>query len=322
MNISEKFNLLWCSLNKGVYAELPLKVKINLCVDFLWNRLMYKTYLIDYLQYQFFWLNRRGKSRFIEYQKLHKIMRICNDENYTNFFDDNRNYISTNKCTFGEFVQFVDRSKTFFVKPRIGSFGKGTKIITINKDTDLNTLFTELKNEDSILEEVIIQHKEMARFNKSSVNTLRVTTLVCADGSVKVVTAVFRVGRQGKVADNFHHYGLAALIDLDTGIVMTPGVDRDFNRFVLHPDSKVPIVGFTIPNWELVLEVAKKAAMVIPEVRYVGWDICINEDGIPVIIEGNYGADVDVTQVPDLIGKWHLFESYVEEIKRMKMSSK
>ena len=53
----------------------------------------------------------------------------------------------------------------------------------------------------------------MARFNKSSVNTLRVTTLVCADGSVKVVTAVFRVGRQGKVADNFHHYGLAALID-------------------------------------------------------------------------------------------------------------
>lgn len=38
-------------------------------------------------------------------------------------------------------------------------------------------------------------------------------------------------------------------VDTDTGIVYTAGFDESGNRYVTHPNSGVPIVGFQIPRW-------------------------------------------------------------------------
>ena len=43
---------------------------------------------------------------------------------------------------------------------------------------------------------------------------------------MKIMTADLRLGRKGKVADNFHHNGIASLIDVDTGIIYTMGIDK------------------------------------------------------------------------------------------------
>ena len=42
----------------------------------------------------------------------------------------------------------------------------------------------------------------------------------------------------------------------------------------------------------------KKAAMVIPEFRYVGWDVCLTPNG-PAIVEGNDYPAYDFPQLPD-----------------------
>ena len=41
-----------------------------------------------------------------------------------------------------------------------------------------------------------------------------------------------------------------------------------------------------IPMWDRVLEVVIEAAKKIPQVRYIGWDIAITNDGVE-LIEGN-----------------------------------
>ena len=43
---------------------------------------------------------------------------------------------------------------------------------------------------------------------------------------------------------------------------------------------------------------ALKAAMMYPEFHYVGWDICMTENG-PAIIEGNDYPGYDLAQIPD-----------------------
>ena len=62
----------------------------------------------------------------------------------------------------------------------------------------------------------------------------------------------------------------------------------------------------------------ENAAWVHPEVRYVGWDVTIKGNGEIVLIEGNSGADPDVTQVEDQIGKWPLYEPLLKDIEKMK----
>lgn len=174
------------------------------------------------------------------------------------------------------------------------------------------------KKNKILLEEVLEQDCELAAFNNTAVNTIRVVTLICADDSVRIMAAVLRLSRKGKFADNFHHDGIASLIDVETGIVNTTGVDRKWNRYTIHPDSRKPIVGFQIPRWFEVVDMVKKAARVHPEVRYVGWDVTIKSSGEIVLIEGNPGADPDVTQIEDQVGKWPLYEPLLFEIESCK----
>ena len=196
-------------------------------------------------------------------------------------------------------------------------FGNGISVVNVSEIDNLDNFYYACKKDKLLLEEVLLQDDELAKFNNTSVNTLRVVTLVSADDSVRIMAGVLRLSRKGRFVDNFHHDGIAALIDIDTGIVNTVGVDRKWNRYTVHPDSKKAIVGFKIPKWTEVLETVISAARIHPNVRYVGWDVVITKAGKVVIIEGNPGADPDVTQVEDQIGKWPLYEELLNDIDKI-----
>ena len=65
---------------------------------------------------------------------------------------------------------------------------------------------------------------------------------------------------------------------------MIPGTDKKF-------------VGFKLPHWPEVKEVALKAAGVLPWARAIGWDIAIADRG-PVLIEGNAEWSTSLLQIP------------------------
>lgn len=197
-----------------------------------------------------------------------------------------------------------------FVKPNTGSYGKGIRIIEINNNTNLEELYDELKKEECIVEEVITQHTSLANFNPSSVNTLRLMTILGEDDKVKVLAACLRMGNGKKYADNFHHGGISALVDVKTGIVNSVGMDGNFHRYILHPRTGTKIVGFQIPSWDRVIQCVTKAARLLPSVRHIGWDIAILENGEPIIIEGNSKPGFYALQTPDQIGKWPLYKEY------------
>lgn len=317
--------------------NLPVTAKIGILADIFWERLRYGTEMQDYFQYEFYNLKNRERRKYMTFSKLRYVMRICNDPQKRNIFDDkvlfnqqfgdylHRDWLDVTTASYTQFQEFVDKHPVFFAKARSGMFGKNAgkyNVDTHETYDETKKLFEKLKDNGCIIEQMIVQHPSFEKFNKSSVNTLRVVTLRCADGTPKIMAGVFRIGRAGKTADNFHHDGIAATIDVDTGIVNSLGIDQEFKRYIVHPDSGEQIIGFNIPAWNRVKDIVSRTAMIIPEVRYIGWDLAIDIDGNIQLIEGNYGADPDVTQMPCRIGKWPFFKEKIVDIEKRKLELK
>lgn len=320
----KKFNYMDEVFNRNpIYRSYSPAKQKWIKFKFLLSRTFKNTALIDYVQYNFFLLNGDGRDRFISQKKRRIIRNKLNNKDKLIIFDDKdrfnkdfsqyigRSSLDLAKASQEEVESFMADKKNIMLKPVEGSFGVGITKIACD-DSGLKKVLEDYRGKDYIIEEYLVQDKELAEFNDSSFNTLRVLTLIDDKGEPDVIAAVLRMGRKGKFVDNFHYDGISALIDHESGVVKTTGTDQYFNRYTFHPDSNKQIVGFKIPHWDKVIRTVKEAAMIHPDMRYVGWDIGVREDGSVVIIEGNHSGDPDVIQRTDLVGKWHLFSKYID----------
>lgn len=191
------------------------------------------------------------------------------------------------KESMEKFVAFALRQKKIIVKPMEGTTGLDTFITTIQSEEEAVNLYHQLiEKGEWISEELIHQHPDMAQWNPTSVNTLRVPTFIAADGC-RILQPFFRTGRKGFIVDNAGQGGVFAVFDPDTGIITTDGVDEFGGRYETHPDSNLKFKGWQIPQYE---EMKKIAAQLIHRMprgqRYVGFDFALTNDGW-VLVEGN-----------------------------------
>ena len=140
------------------------------------------------------------------------------------------------------------------------------------------------ESEGGIVEQVIIQKEEMASFNPSSVNTIRIHSINYGD-SIDVKWPCLRMGRKGSVVDNAGAGGIFAAIDVETGVTVA-ACDESRNTYVVHPDSQKKLIGFQVPQWNEACELTKRLAHLLPQTAIVGWDLALTENGW-VLVEGN-----------------------------------
>ena len=181
------------------------------------------------------------------------------------------------------------------IKPSLTGRGKGVKKIHIeNGITDdegktLSDLFDEYKA-DFLVQKVIIQHKDMAALNPSSINTIRIVTYR-HEMEIDAVYTVIRIGRKGMNVDNESAGGISAIIRADGTIGKyaygAPGVDK-----IEYTDSGILLEGYLVPSYDKAVELAKISHMHLPYFNLIGWDIAIEEDGTPVMIELNLNPDL------------------------------
>lgn len=194
--------------------------------------------------------------------------------------------------SFEEFASFAEGLTELFCKPVNLSGGKGMEIVKI--EGDLHSLYDQLMARETILvEECIEQHSAMSAIFPGCVNTVRVFTLQVNDQCHRLCSFV-RFGCYG-VTDNFGKGGILAAVDVETGEVITNAIDKKGNWYTQHPITGKPILGFTIPHWDLVKEITENALRSQENVNYVGWDVAICPDKVS-IIEGNAWADLGAYQ--------------------------
>ena len=90
------------------------------------------------------------------------------------------------------------------------------------------------------------------------------------------------------------------------------GCDRDLrNKYYLkHPSTGIIMPGYKIPNYDLVVEFVKRAALQNPRARWIGWDVAVTPNGCEMV-EGNYFVNCDFLQTWDKKGKYSMMKSYL-----------
>lgn len=155
----------------------------------------------------------------------------------------------------------------------------------ICKDWDNSTFLNSIDDKREYLcEEYVVQHQEMAKLNKYSLNTVR---MLCVKNgaNISIIGAYLRVGEGTVPVDNVTAGGHVGQIDMLTGRIKS-FVFRDLFYENYEKHALDGIVDFEVPYFDQIIKTAKKSAMVIYGLNFLALDIAVTEKG-PVIIEIN-----------------------------------
>ena len=150
---------------------------------------------------------------------------------------------------------------------------------------------SELDLENSgnyVIQERIHQHEVLRSLNESSVNIVRVNTLIKGT-EVIPLSACLRVGGKGEFTDNYSTPdGLGMIvIGIDENGCLRENGYYSCALPAKTNHSGIPFKGLKIPNFDKMVEIAVKNHPMIPKIRFIGWDITLDEEGNPVVIEIN-----------------------------------
>lgn len=166
---------------------------------------------------------------------------------------------------------------------RFSSGGKGVLFWNPSVDGE-DELISFLKSSNDILcQAAIRQHPELSILNPSSINTLRMLTFFFND-KVYMLSSFIRFGAEGSRLDNIHSGGYACGIDCD-GRLKEMAFDIAGTK-IDHRPQGMCLNQIKVPNYdkcvELVTDLTRRFVTIS---RLIGWDIAIDEEGNPIVIE-------------------------------------
>ena len=101
------------------------------------------------------------------------------------------------------------------------------------------------------------------------------------------------------VGDNFAYGGIACAIDVERGELLGSALGAGLlsERFDCHPDTKRPIAGIVLPQWDVAVSLCLRAHEELASCPAIGWDVAFTSAG-PMLIEGNLPFCTSLAQVP------------------------
>ncbi len=256
----------------------------------------------DFFVYKFYFLNNNGKKLFSTGKYLNKMFTSINKPDYAQFMISKEEsllkynkHISRDWCgvkynnSLEEYKSFVKKHTHCIVKPLSLFGGHGIRIIDLSKYQP-EELHKSCITNNEIIEELIVQHKEMSRLHSKSINTIRIVT---EEG--RILGAVLRVGSGGSSVDNACSGGMFAQVDVEHGIVVSKACNYNGDIFLKHPDTGVVFPGFEIPMWGECIRLVEEAVAVIPQIPITGFDLAVTPNG-PTLVEVNESPDLAILQ--------------------------
>ena len=141
---------------------------------------------------------------------------------------------------------------------------------------------------DIVVQASIKQNAALSAVNPTSINTIRVMTLLRQDG-VRICSAILRMGVNGSRVDSISQGGICCGVDAD-GRLKPVAYNYKGESFDIHPTTGVHFSDVVIPNFDKIIQMVTMVTEThpyIPDFRLVSWDVAMDEDGIPMLVEAN-----------------------------------
>lgn len=179
----------------------------------------------------------------------------------------------------------LGEEKEYVLKVTRGSYaGQGVKLLKATSPDDIKKTLAEHIDGNYIVQERLYQSDFLSQFCHSSVNIFRVITWR-HQGEIKVLSTSIRFGLEGYFTD-------VCYIDGEE-IVNVVGVEKDgtvkeqYGSFRGLTDISVDLHERKSPNFDAIIDMAKKGHERLHPFDIVGWDITPDKDNNPVCIEYN-----------------------------------
>ena len=180
----------------------------------------------------------------------------------------------------------ISSESSLFVKLSSDSCGgRGVKHISNEEDIVSEFHKTVAHGKDVVVQRAIKQHFELSKLGESSVNTIRVVSLL-SEKKVKIYSSVLRMGIGKSRVDNASSGGIAVGIT-ENGQLKDTAYSMLGVKYDCHPTTKTHFSDITVPSYSRVCNLVEKLHPMIPDFRLVAWDFAIDEHADPILIEVN-----------------------------------
>ena len=183
--------------------------------------------------------------------------------------------------------------KPWIIKPSIDS-GGGKQIFkgeSKNKSIYLKSgkvLLNDIANRYQrgfIIQESVLQPAILDQFHPESLNTFRVVTLRLHQ-EITVLSSIVKFGTGNFLVDNLGKRGIWCGVTED-GKMSNVGYTNKFQKLQSHPDSQIDFENIDFHFFESIKDFAINMHKELIYFDLVSWDIAINKDEEPVLIEYN-----------------------------------
>ena len=305
-------------------AEKTNKSKIKVFLDIIYCGLKYQAGYTDYKLFAMYELNKKQRKTIITRGINNELIKKYNNPKYIKYFSNKIDFnmkfnkylkrdwleLEPDEESLALFKSFAYKHYQIVAKTLSISCGEGVEIISVNRRNSKEVFDKLISTNRTLVEEVAKECEELKKLHPSSLNTIRVITL-----NKEIVAAFLKIGNNNNVVDNFNFDGLVVPINISTGIVDYLAINKEGELFKEHPLTHEQILWVTIPKWKQVKSFIAKVCEVVPEVKYVGWDVAIDKE--PYLIKGNYFPEHVLYQLPphrtDGIGLLPTFKKVIEK---------
>lgn len=288
-------------------------------LDIVWCIARYGALPEDYISLEFSKKTSRERSEYITSGNKRLFLKVFYDEealrvlankNLFNVkFKDyvKRDWLYTEDSTENDIVEFIQKHGEVVVKPINSTWGMGVKVIQASA---VETLLKDVRSGNAfMIEEKLVNHPDIAKLNPYSLQTLRVETCLDNRGEFHLLNVLLMIGTKKIIVSNCHSGGVMCHVNMKTGIVDANGFNPQGWWIDKHPESGIKFIGFKIPHIEKLETYIRAVCKVMPNARYVGWDVAVTPSGFE-LIEGNF-CPGQCTQTCDGVPKYNLLKSYM-----------
>lgn len=296
MNKIIKNTLLYINLE----ATRNKRSRILVFLDMAFNYLLYKVLPQEYYHFGFYKKTREDKKTYFTYKLYCQRRREFSNYKYEDvIFQDKyifskvfheyygrKSMLFSQYTTFEEFRLFMVGCNKIVYKPCFGCEGGGIRTYSVSDYDSLEQLFNAIPKSEALLDEWLEQDECMSRFYPKGLNCIRVYTFL-HNGHFEFIDAKVSFGINSDIVNATLNHSLFGLVDVMTGKITSNLANYNLDVYEEHPVTHFKAKGTQLPRWNEVLDLARRAAYIVPQVAYVGWDIAITKKGT-VLIEGNH----------------------------------
>lgn len=180
-------------------------------------------------------------------------------------------------------ISFKDES---LIKPSIDS-GEGRFIHFFTSETatqeTVGNVFRSM-GANFIMQAAVKQHETLSMMNLSSLNTIRIVSFFF-EGEIHILSCILRIGAPNAKVDNVGAGGYACPIQMD-GRLNEKAVNRKA-EWVRENSTGIKFADVCVPEFDKVIETVKLAHTRLAHFKLIGWDMSVDTQGEPVLIEYN-----------------------------------